>query len=363
MTRSEIKPLTGLRGVAATLVMLDHYAAVDFSSPFPLDVLPHLYMAVDMFMVLSGFVLAMTYEDRFHPASLGAAYRSFLLRRVARLYPVYALATVLCFGLCTAGWLTFLNPDTSLPALAANMVAIQTWTWPGSSLDGPGWSISTEWLANLAFPLLVPLVLRGSLARATCVGGLAFAGLVFSAVSFGQLFDVPSSGAVNVISGPGALGRCVSEFMIGMYCWRLRSRVQWTGVLAGSRVQLILLLILSGSMRFTVADTASVAVCALMLTGLSFDASVFAAVLRSGPLLYLGRISYSLYLLHIPLMPLRDGLARLFDSHDVRGGWLCAVLCSATVAVLLATLSRRYVERPAQRIILTLGSRRTEHAR
>ena len=357
MTRPEIRSLTGLRGVAATMVMLDHYAAIDFSAPFPLNMLPHMYLAVDMFMILSGFILAMTYGDRLKRLELGAGFRLFTLRRIARLYPLYLLTTVACFVLCRAGWLTFLSPDTSVAALMANLLAVQTWLWPGSSLNGPGWSISTEWAANLAFPLLVPAILGSSPVRAAWVCGLALATVALSAIGFGQLFDVPSPGAVNVISGPGALGRCAGEFVIGMYCWRLRVGSPWTRVLGHNRSQTILLLALFVLMQDTAADTVFVAGCALLLVGLSFETSVFSALLRAAPIVYLGRISYSIYLVHVTLMPLRDELARTFVGLGIPAPWLLAVLCSASVALLLATLTWHYVERPAQPLIASLPRR------
>lgn len=346
--KPEIRSLTGLRGIAATLVMLDHYAAIDFSYPFPLDMLPHMYLAVDMFMLLSGFILAMTYEDRLASFSVSEGYRTFLLRRIARLYPLYAVTTIVCFVLCRMGWLTFLNPADSYGALVANLLAVQTWLWPGSSLNGPGWSISAEWFANLVFPLLVPVILGRSLALATWFSGLAFVGLVVSAIMFGQLFDVPASGAVNMISGPEALGRCVTEFVIGMYCWRLRSRLTWTYALADNRIQLGLLFCLAVLIQFTTLDAAFVLICALLLIGLSFETSILSGMLRSGPLSYLGKISYSIYLVHITLLPVRDELAKLFESYNVLGAWSLAVLCTALIALALATLSWRYLEQPAQ---------------
>ena len=353
LTKPEIRSLTGLRGIAATLVMLDHYAAVDFSYPFPLNMLPHMYLAVDMFMLLSGFILARAYEDRLNHSRSGEGYRLFILQRIARLYPLYALTTIVCFGLCRAGWLTFLNPDTSLAALLANLLAIQTWLWPGSSLNGPGWSISTEWFANLLFPLLVPMSLGRSPARAACVGGLAFAGLVVSAIGSGQLFGVPSPGAVNIISGLGALGRCVGEFAIGMLCWRLRSGSPWIHILSASQLQFALLLVLFVLIQDTALDIVFVLVCAPLLVGLSFDTSVLSIALQWGPLVHLGKISYSIYLVHITLLPVRDGLALLLEGYGIPGAWWVAVFCSAFMTFLLATLTRRYVEGSAQKALLS----------
>ena len=99
----EIRALTGLRGAAATAVMIDHYMAVDFTRPFPWPLLPHGYVAVDLFMILSGFVLAMSYEARFATMATPAFTTLFLKTRIARLYPIYALMTLACFVLCRLG--------------------------------------------------------------------------------------------------------------------------------------------------------------------------------------------------------------------------------------------------------------------
>ena len=356
MSQEEIRTLTGLRGVAAVAVMVDHLAKLEFDASFPLDMLPHMYLAVDMFMVLSGFILAMTYGERLGIVPSAAGWRVFLLRRIARLYPLYLLTTLVCFLLCRAGLLSFLDPDTSGPALLANLLAVQTWAWPGSSLNGPGWAVSTEWFANGVFPLLLPLLLGRSAGLAALVCGVAMAGLVASALAFGQLFLVPSPGAVNIISGPEALGRCVTEFAIGMYCWRLRSRSRWVEVLALDRVQVPLVVAMFVLMQWTETDTLFVAACAVLILGLSFERSTVSAVLRSAPVCFLGRISYSIYLVHITLLPLRDALAERLAGMGPVQAWWSAVLCCAVLAIGLATLTRRFVETPGQRLVLSLAS-------
>ena len=351
--RGEIPSLTGLRGVAATLVMVDHLAEVeDFGAAFPLGMLPHMYVAVDMFMILSGFILAMTYEQRLRLLPAGRGYRLFVARRIARLWPLYALTTLICFALCRAGLLTFLHPDTSFAALVANLFAVQSWAWPGSSLNGPGWSISTEWLANLMFPALLPVVLGRSPRWALAAAGLGLAAVIHAALRYGQLFDVPSPGAINTITGLGAVARCTGEFVIGLYCWRLRSRVPAMRALGGNGWQLGVLLVLPLLLLDTRLDVLSVVGCAILVLGLSFETSIVSATLRSAPLMHLGRISYSIYLVHIAFLPLRDMLATRLGVYGVPAAWLLAVLCCVAVVMILATLTRRYIEQPAQRALL-----------
>ena len=340
----EIRTFTGLRGVLAVAVMIDHYAGVDFSAPYPLSMLPHFYLSVDLFLLLSGFILARTYENRLQRLSFAAGYGMFLRRRIVRLWPLYALTTVACFVLVRAGLLVFLHPDASYAALGANLLAVQSWLWPGSSLNGPGWSISTEWLANLMFPLLVPVILGGSWWRALGVAGVAFAVLAGSAAWFGQLFDVPSPWAVNVIAGPGAVGRCLGEFALGMICWRIRDRAEWARVLGQDRVLMPLLVGLFVLMQWTVLDVPFVLGGAVLLTGLSFEASRVSRLLQGKVLMSLGRISYSIYLVHIALLPLRDTLAGWFARFGADESRVLAVTCTAGLALGLACLTWRFVE-------------------
>ena len=347
--RSELRALTGLRGVAATLVMIDHYMAVDFGRPFPWPLLPHAYVAVDLFMVLSGFVLAMSYEARFATLDAPASAIVFFQHRIARLYPMYALMTLICFVLCRLGWLTFLSPDTSWLALAANLLAVQTWIWPGSSLDVPGWSVSAEWAANLLFPVLLPAMLFGSNKRAVALAALGVVVLLVSAIAFGTLFDVPARGVVNIISGPQALGRCISEFVIGMYLWRAKSRLAWPRVFAGDAMQIALLVCMTLLLLDPRLDVAFVLLSGLLILGLSFDRSALSRLLGSGPAHELGVISYSIYIVHIALLPLRDVLARWFESAQVPHSWIMAVGCTGVLALCLASLGYHLVELPAQR--------------
>ena len=340
-----------MRGIAATTVMIDHYMAVDFSNRFPWFLLPHAYVAVDMFMILSGFVLAMSYERRFRELPAPASYARFFKHRIARLYPMYALMTLVCFVLCRLGWLTFLKPDASVTALAANLFAVQTWLWPGSSLDGPGWSISAEWAANLAFPILVPAILSVSLWRASVMTGIAMAVLLVSALLFGTLFDIPAAGAVNIISGPEALGRCISEFILGVYLWRVRSRTDRARLLARDDVQVAILAALALLMFYPRFDVVLVILTGLLVLGLAYDTSLLCRALGSGIAYRLGVISYSVYIVHIALLPLRDVLAQHFELTGLPHSWIVAVTCTAALTITLASFSYYAVERPAQRLL------------
>jgi peptidoglycan/LPS O-acetylase OafA/YrhL len=66
----------------------------------------------------------------------------------------------------------------------------------------------------------------------------------------------------------------------------------------------------------------------------------------------LGVISYSIYIVHIALLPLRDVIANRFDAARLPHSWISAVVCTAALAIGLATLGYYLIERPAQRWLL-----------
>jgi peptidoglycan/LPS O-acetylase OafA/YrhL len=174
----EIKALTGLRIFAAVWVVLFHFrpllheAAPEFSSALA-PILNCGAQGVDLFFILSGFVLTWTYIDKMGKTWSTRATLHFLWMRLARVWPVYLVTLHLA-----ALWIIFTLyvghiPSENVPTLTAisyirQLFLVQLWFQPyfdGSSWDGPAWSISAEWLAYLLFGGLILIIFR--LARAT----------------------------------------------------------------------------------------------------------------------------------------------------------------------------------------------------
>ena len=93
MAAGEIRSLTGLRGVTAMLVAAYHFYPVQ--SPLLSRTVGRFYLWVDLFFVLSGFVMALNYGRMFRDGFSGEAFGEFLLRRLARVYPLYIVVLVL----------------------------------------------------------------------------------------------------------------------------------------------------------------------------------------------------------------------------------------------------------------------------
>jgi peptidoglycan/LPS O-acetylase OafA/YrhL len=185
--KAEIRALTGARGMAALLVVIYHFYPSDQMVPAALGhIIGKGYLWVDLFFVLSGFVLALNYAHLFAGAWGLRQWGDFLLRRLGRIYPLYIvltlatlIVTVALFGRISGEGLP---PGTAVLAhplrdITANVLLVQSWGI-ARSVNGPGWSISTEWAAYILFPLLAALALfsRTWLAFLTMAGACLLIG-------------------------------------------------------------------------------------------------------------------------------------------------------------------------------------------
>ncbi|MCV7400855.1 acyltransferase [Mycobacterium fragae] len=173
MRSGEIKALTGLRIIAALWVVLFHFRPLlaDASPGFRTALSPVLNcgaQGVDLFFILSGFVLTWNYLDRMGWSWSTRDTLHFLWLRLARVWPVYLVTLHLA-----ALWVIFTLhvghvPSKEVSQLTAvsyvrQILLVQLWFQPyfdGSSWDGPAWSISAEWLAYLLFGVLVLVIFR-----------------------------------------------------------------------------------------------------------------------------------------------------------------------------------------------------------
>lgn len=142
-----IPALTGLRFFAALMVFFSHYTISGINDKIG-TFFASGYSGVVFFFVLSGFIIAYTYLDRFESKPLTHTPR-YLWARFCRVYPLYFLTMAFA-------WLQ----EGGERSTAIYLLALQSWH-PDihviGALNGPAWSISVEAFLYLAFPLLLPL--------------------------------------------------------------------------------------------------------------------------------------------------------------------------------------------------------------
>jgi peptidoglycan/LPS O-acetylase OafA/YrhL len=301
----QLPSLTPLRGIAALWVVFYHFCGTAQYLP-NLGITPHSYLiskgylAVDMFFILSGLVMTHVYHRAFSE-SIGQHYRSFLVARIARLYPLHvfilllfvltATAAQLMSGLATGSFESIpLTGPRSVGAIIANMLMLQGLAASELSWNYPAWSISVEFFAYMAFPFALPVIARAPYAVRVLLGAVLFATLIWLAAH--------TKGDFDQWDGPITLVRCMPEFFLGTLLYFVFRDYGQTTWLSRDLPLLAVLAATLAGLHFGVHDLLIIFLfSALVLLAVS-NSGAFAKLLNIGPLIWLGEISYSLYLLH-----------------------------------------------------------------
>ncbi|MDU0356368.1 acyltransferase [Paraglaciecola aquimarina] len=166
MSQSQtILSLTSIRSFAALFVVWYHVAvsftAYDFTF---FNLFLNGSLSVDLFFVLSGFILHHVYKDK----NIHKSYRKFVFTRLARIYPLHlvTLLTLLFITLVLDDFSDRYNPEyyTGL-SFFLNLLLVQNWGFIPPSWNMVSWSISAEWFMYLLFPFMVCGVSRFKLAK------------------------------------------------------------------------------------------------------------------------------------------------------------------------------------------------------
>ena len=302
-----IDALTGLRPFASLYIFFFHFGRpLLATAPRWLRSLGGGgFVGVSFFYVLSGFVLALSYGPRITQGPFDQ--RRFVARRLARILPAYLTALLLLLPLA---W----RHDASLPASplggVLQLLMLQAW-WPPLALTWnlPAWSISIEVAFYLVLPALLRAIARLSAPRrvlllaATWAAALAIAGGYSALAPDGAVG--PDSNALFLgfvkFWPPARLPELAFGVTLGLSFDRARRPPRWLGAVA---------LALAGAL-LAVADRLPFAVVHNALLLPCFGAIVWSAagargavarVLASRPLYRLGRASYDIYILQMPLM-------------------------------------------------------------
>ncbi len=342
--KGELLALTSIRGIAAWWVVLFHLRLllVPWLPAGAIRVLDQGNLAVDLFFVLSGFVIALNYGDRL--AGDWRATGDFLFRRLVRIYPLHFLilagfaayvGAAILFGSATLE-----RQDSGY--FLASLLLVQNWGFMGElRWNVPAWSISTETFAYLLFPFLLRLAAPSRrpswlLAILVLLLGLSVPAF-FAATGYAFPDAVPQTG----------LFRCLVQFAMGMLLYELYRRLR------GSRLAWPLI---AAAATFGLAY----ALFGLPVTALAWAALVLGLALGkdgflSAPILvWLGRISYATYLCHYLALT-------IFKFLFVEAGRPVppALLGFYLLAVLAASaLLYHGFERPAQKWLLAWRKRR-----
>ncbi len=355
MPRQMLPTLTGLRGFAALMVLLYHIRSAmgGFLPERVIAVLAEGYLAVDLFFVLSGFVLWWTYGTEFRDQGIRAAPR-FIVRRFARIFPLHIaiLSAMLLFALALLVSGREPGAHYSFAQLPAHYLLVQNWGFSnGLTWNDPAWSISTEWAAYLL------LAIAGGWLAQLRIGAWSFP-LVVVTMAAGLGWWFASAGRISIGNDIPVTGllRCLVEFGIGiLLCqwWTAqRERRHAATIIYGTTLALVgagaLLLI------FAQSQPAAVPLIMTAIVILALQASTAARPLLSGRIAqWLGDISYAVYLSHFFLWI----LFKLFFVADPARVHPAGILAFILLTLAVSHLLHIGLEVPGRRIAQRAGDR------
>lgn len=286
-------PLESLRGIAALVVATSHTA---LNSPLSTNVIvKNASWMVDFFFVLSGFVIALNYADRLNS---WAELKKFQLRRFWRLYPLHFFTLliflgieVIKYGFESQSGIVANNPAFSksdLSAFVHNLFLTHSIFIGRSTFNAPSWSISTEFYTYFIFGVFT-LLMTKYLVRAW----FSVIVICFALLSF-KLID---------LSTFQPLIRCIFSFFIGAMVWFMTKRYQ----IKTNTLFTTLSLIVSIGAIIILANTPYKHIIpflfglSVLMTAQLNDNAVIKKILCLPVLVYLGTISYSVYLNHLAI--------------------------------------------------------------
>ena len=360
-----IDALTGVRFFAAFSVFNLHYfyylrpRTSSYHIPdFVLSILDSGVAGISLFFMLSGFVLAYAYPSIMptRPAAM-----RFLASRFARIYPVYFLALVgfapfiLCHRFSTEAPL--LATEKSIASLLPSVLLIQSWFHPrfAVSWNGPGWTLSVEFVFYLLFPVIAPRI------RALSHPGKLWLALVCWAVSMAlsmidPLLLSPSEFNDGLVSFNPIfhLPTFISGVALGYHFAARRSATNGT-LMSGAGLLLICLIApVSHSLPpLLVHNAVFLPAFGLLLYGLA-SGGWPAQLLSKRPMVLLGESSYALYILQFPLlytlMFANEGgvfydFIKEGNRQPILSGWVFYVV-SALASIAVSVLVFKRFEAP-----------------
>lgn len=355
---AEIRALTSLRGIAACAVVAMHFSStmqLDCIATIP-SLAPHGYLAVDMFFVLSGFIMAYTYLASFQKMNRRHAYRAFIAKRVARIMPlnVTLVALIIIIGLILT-WIFKYNPlfetrphhaleDFFTNALLLPGIGI------GNSVDWPSWSIGTEFVAYLFFPALIWIAFDHN--WKISLGVAIFSILALLSICLGNVSLNPDGFHAQHIFPTRDMIRCISEFILGLLAYRLFLSGLFRKFLKNDAFTLMLVSLVAVFIFFRLGDFFAILLFPMIVLALALNQDRVARVMETPILYFLGLISFSLYLVHDPFRaPILDFIRYLHPAPLTPVLALSAAALSTIMMILPASAAYWLIERPGRTFV------------
>lgn len=357
MGTNEIKSLTGVRGLAAVYVIIFHwYGVFSHKKPLPINdylavFIGHGYLSVDLFFVLSGFLLSLTSSANFNNHLSKSDYKAFMYKRFSRIFPLYIVVTLLYFLLFHSG---------DFESLIVNLTLLQgIFHFSNDSLISPGWSLTNEWVVYFFFPIAFYFIWKirnkaWMLLMASVIIFIAICTFRNAFLNWGNYYYLyKNQGFYPVISftrGPASFLRTIAAYLLGIFAYlsfeRIKQQVVFVKYLA---IPLFVLLF------FKKTDILIILSMPFFIVYIT-ERNMINRFLSSKAAYFLGLISYSLYVNHFLFIESFDKVLKILGIN--LNNYLIISFCYVAIGTLaFSTITYYVIEKPAAKYLKKMRER------
>ena len=362
---AKLDALTGIRIIAALWVVIFHIRgnlASEFESyAYVAPIFEYGELGVDLFFTLSGFVIALAYGRKLSRRWSWNANLRFWWARFARLWPAYMFVLLVVsawhFFFVVAGRRDPVAPrDLSIGSFLRQMFMVVQWTEADSdrlTWNGPAWTVSAEVLAYILFPALALLTVRSidriPTAWLPVIAAAATTPLITSAILRDSLY-APWTWVLRIAC-------CfIAGYVIFFFydrCKEFEFGHRWGGLIfLGCCAAFGAGLIVAYHAGMHSWGFTGIALFPIMIGSLALDKSIVARTLSTKPFVLGGLISYSVYLVHMPIIePLWALQAVVPWLAPGSAGSKLAFLIVPLLVLLVGYALWRWVEEPSRRAL------------
>jgi peptidoglycan/LPS O-acetylase OafA/YrhL len=364
-THQYLSNLTPLRGAAAVWVYLFHFRnIVQFISPSSTYLLSKGYLMVDLFFIMSGFIMCHVYRQSFETGLTVKKFKRFFVARFARIYPLHLFVLIILILWIAKMGFGPLGTVMDPAAIPTNLLLIHSFgihkvfTW-----NVPSWSISAEWWAYMVFPFLVLFLYRWK--KLAAAGLFLFVIIAYLALMFWLPRRDPFDPAAIVphdldISFDYGFLRGLAGFISGMLVYEIYGSGLFRKFFQNDLTALLLIGCTLLCLHIGMNDGFYIILFAGLVYTFACNNGRLHIICNNRLAQYLGKISYSIYMTGVfVVLPFLMGLIKLPGvQYAVKGPPTAGFLLGAgytlfflLVQIGISTLTYYGVEKPCRKYI------------
>ena len=300
-----ISNLTPLRGFAALMVVVYHFEELigRFVNADNSMIIRKSYLMVDLFFIMSGFIIYHVYHKDFANRIHRRSFGKFLVARFARIYPLHFFMLLICALIILA---TGVTPVFNPAAIPTHLFLLQSFgIHKIYTLNVPSWSISAEWWAYMFFPIMVAALHKRKWLMVIC-------SVIFIIASYMSImYLLPRTNPLNPSLPPehnldatfdyGFL-RGLAGFLTGVLVYLLYQSAMIRNIFQKDFASLLSFVAVLAALHFGINDALCIPLFSALILGFACNDKYITKLCKNRVTQFLGNISYSVYMTQLIIL-------------------------------------------------------------